>query len=62
MSAAVEGLLEAFDRLPEDERRVAVIEILKRVGQFDYPPLSDAALAQVADQSFQEYDAHEAAN
>jgi hypothetical protein len=62
MSAAVQVLLEAFDRLSEDERRDALIEILKRAGQIDYPPLSDEALAQIADESFQEYDAHEAAN
>ncbi len=62
MSTAVQGLLDAFDRLPEDDRRDAVIEILKRVGQMDYPPLSDEALAQIADESFQQYDADEAAD
>ncbi len=62
MSAAVQGLLDAFDRLPEDKRRDVAIELLRRARHFECPPLSDEALAQIADQSFQEYDAHEAAN
>jgi hypothetical protein len=62
MTKAVEFVLDALDQLSEDERRDAVIEILKRAAQIDYPPLSDEALSQIADELFQDYDALEAAD
>ena len=62
MTKAVEFVLDAFDQLSEDERRDAVIEILERAAQIDYPPLSDEALSQIADELFQNYDALEAAD
>jgi len=54
-------LLIAFDRLRDDEKREALYEILQRTRDFELPPLDDEALAQIADQTFLEYDAREAA-
>ena len=61
MSTSVQNLLEAFQRLAPDEQREAASAILRRVSDLDYPPLDDEALAQIADQSFQEYDTRESA-
>ncbi len=60
-SDAVQNLLSAFDHLTVDEQREAVCEILRRVGQPEYPLIDDEAIAQIADLSFQQHDAHEAA-
>jgi hypothetical protein len=62
MSEAVQELLNSFDRLPEPERWEAFYLILKRSQEFEYPPLDDETLAQVADETFLMYDAEEAAD
>jgi hypothetical protein len=59
--STVQHLVEAFHRLTPDEQREAAAMILRSVVDLDYPPLDDEALAQIADQSFQEHDAREAA-
>jgi hypothetical protein len=61
MSNSVKQIIEAFQRLTPVEQREAASVILRSVADLDYSPLDDAALAQIADQSFQEYDAREAA-
>ena len=62
MNSAVQHVLAAFDQLKADEKREAASEILKRAMHFDYPVLDDETLAQIADETFQEYDAREAAD
>ncbi len=59
MRTAVQDVLHAFQRLSPDEQREAAAVILRCVAELDYPPLDDEALAQIADLSFQEYDARE---
>jgi hypothetical protein len=60
-SDAVQDLQSAFDHLTVDEQREAVPETLRRAGALEHPPLDDEAIAQIADLSFEEYDAREAA-
>jgi hypothetical protein len=62
MSEAVQELLNSFDRLPESERWEAFYQILQRSQKFEYPPLDDETLAQIADETFLMYDAEEAAD
>jgi hypothetical protein len=62
MSESVQEFLNSFDRLPESERWEVFYQILKRAQEFEYPPLDDETLAQIADETFQMYDADEAAN
>jgi hypothetical protein len=59
VSTAVQHLLEAFERLSSAEQHEAVALILRSMAEFEYPPLDDEAIAQIADLSFQEYDARE---
>jgi hypothetical protein len=62
MSTEVQHLLEAFGRLsPAEQCEVATL-ILRSVAELEYPPLEDEAIAQIADLSFQEYDAREASD
>jgi hypothetical protein len=62
MTQAVRELLNSFDRLPGAEQQEALSEILKRTQEFEYPPLDNETLAQIADETWQMYDADEAAN
>ena len=52
MKASIETLLDSFDRLPDDDKRQAAAEILKRSVAMDLPALEDDALVEVADQVF----------
>lgn len=61
MSTAAEYVLEAFEKLSPEERREVASVILRHVGELEFPPLDDEAMAQLADETFQEYDAREAA-
>ncbi len=56
MKKSVETLLESFERLPEDAKREAAAEILKRSAKFKLPPLGDDALLQAADSLFLKLD------
>jgi hypothetical protein len=73
MNPTVEELLNALDRLPESERREAFSEILKRAQEEDAltparelsaTPLSeeDEELVHLAEMTFLELDAREAAD
>ncbi len=59
MKKSVETLLESFERLPEDEKREAAGEILKRSAKFELTPLDDDALLNAADNLFLELDKDE---
>ena len=50
MSNQTAQLLEAFEALPEDEKRVFTVEFLRRAVPFDSGPLDDSEIAEAADQ------------
>jgi hypothetical protein len=59
MSRQTVDLLEAFEELPEEEKRAFTAEFLKRVIPFDSGPLDDDETASAADQLFAMMDAEE---
>lgn len=59
MTARVQELLKTFDRLTDLERRSLASEILKRVIDLDFPPLSDEDLVLNAEELFLELDRQE---
>jgi hypothetical protein len=52
MSKQTAQLLEAFEALPEEEKRVFTVEFLRRAVPFDSGPLDDDETALAADQLF----------
>jgi len=50
MSKQTAQLLEAFEALPEEEKRVFTAEFLRRAVPFDSGPLDDEETALAADQ------------
>ena len=62
MTSPVTHILESFDRLSEQERREALVALLRRAGTMDYGPLDDETLCRIADEAFLEYDRREAAD
>jgi hypothetical protein len=50
MSREITTLLEAFEALPEEEKRVFTAEFLRRSVPFDSGPLDDAETARAADE------------
>ena len=52
MSKQTAQLLEAFEALPEEERRLFTVEVLRRAVPFDSGPVDDAETASAADQLF----------
>jgi len=52
MSPSVQNVLEAFQRLTEDEQRELASAILRGVTELDEPPLNDEALTMIAEESF----------
>jgi hypothetical protein len=50
MSSQTAQLLEAFEALPEAEKRVFTVEFLRRAVPFDSGPLDDSETAGDADQ------------
>jgi hypothetical protein len=62
LSGPVRGLLDAFDRLDEGDRRDFFSEILRRSRDLEWPPLDEEAISRIADESFLEYDIREAAD
>ena len=50
MSRETAQLLEAFEALPEDEKRVFTVEFLRRAAPFGSGPLDDSETAVAADQ------------
>jgi hypothetical protein len=50
MSGQTAQLLDAFEALPEDEKRVFTVEFLRRAPAFDSGPLDDSETSDAADQ------------
>jgi hypothetical protein len=59
MSGETSQLLEAFEALPEEEKRIFTAEFLRRAIPFDSGPLDDDETAHAADQLFGLPDAEE---
>ena len=62
MSRQTAALLEAFEALPEEEKRVFTVEFLRRAIPYDSGPFNDEEAAGAADQLFAMLDAEEATN
>ena len=60
MTRNVQELLEAFDHLPEDDNHEAAAQILRRVSNLDFDPVSDDQLVFAAEALFLELDVREA--
>ena len=59
MTRAARQLIETFDALPEDEKRVVTVEILRRTALEDQTSLDEADLVLAADQVFLDLDRRE---
>ena len=59
MTRAARHLIETFDALPEDEKRVVTVEILRRTALEDQTSLDEAELVLAADQVFLDLDRRE---
>lgn len=59
MKASIESLLDSFDRLPDEEKRQAIAEILKRSVTMDVPPLDEDTLVDAAERVFLALDQEE---
>jgi len=59
MSGQTRQLLEAFDALPAEEKRVFTAEFLRKTIPFDSGPLDDQETAHAADSLFAMLDAEE---
>ncbi len=62
MTAAVQQVLDSFERLREVERLEAASEILRRTAQLEFPPLDDETMDRLADEIFVMLDEQEAAD
>jgi hypothetical protein len=60
MTTATQHLLDSFDLLSTAEKQVVLCELLRRVQDFDFPPLSDEDLVANAEALFLELDRREA--
>lgn len=58
----VSVLLEAFDALPVEEKRIFTAEFMRRAIPFDSGPLNDDETARAADELFAGLDAEENAS
>ncbi len=58
----IESLLDSFDHLPEEAKREAAAEILRRTSQFDLSPLDDDTLVENAERLFLYLDNQELKN
>ncbi len=59
MSRRTAQLLDAFEALPEEEKRIFAAEVLRRAIPFDSGPLDDEETAQAADDLFASIDIDE---
>jgi len=59
MSRQTAELLDAFEALPEAEKRIFMAEFLRRAIPFDSGPLDDEETAHAADQLFAALEAEE---
>jgi putative addiction module component (TIGR02574 family) len=57
MTRQTEELLEAFDRLPEEERRIFTQEVFRRVLPFELGPLTEEEIGAASDARFKALDA-----
>ena len=53
MSSETQALLNAFDHLPEKEKQLFALEVLRRSLPFDSGPLSDEEIGAAADDLFE---------
>lgn len=60
MNSPVQTLVDAFDRLADEDRREVLSAILRRPRDLPYPPLDAESIDRTADESFLEYDRREA--
>jgi hypothetical protein len=59
MSKQTAQLLEAFEALPEEEKRIFTVEFLRRAAPFDSGPLDDGETALAADQPLSDLEIQE---
>jgi hypothetical protein len=59
MSEQAAQLLEAFEALPEREKRIFTVELLRRAAPFDPGPLDDGETVLAADQLFRKLETEE---
>ena len=59
MTKVARQFIETFDALPEDEKRVVTVEILRRTALEDQASLEEAELVLAADQVFLDLDRRE---
>jgi hypothetical protein len=52
MTALAQEILNSFDKLPDTEQLEIALEILKRLVNFDFPPLTDEDLVLNAEELF----------
>ena len=62
MTTSVHDLLDAIDRLPENDRDVLAAEVLRRTSNRNLPALRDEDFVSVAEEIFSRLDAREAAD
>ncbi|AMW30604.1 MULTISPECIES: hypothetical protein [Arthrospira] len=60
MNTLAQEILKNFDELPKTEQQAIAAEILKRVINFDVPPLTDEDLVLNAEELFLALDEQEA--
>ena len=60
MSVLAQEILNTFDRLSETEQLKIALEILRRLVNFDFPPLTDEDFVLNAEELFLELDQQEA--
>ena len=60
MTTATQHLLDSFDLLSAAEKQAVIFELLRRVQDLDFPPLSDEELVANAEALFLDLDRREA--
>ena len=59
MNTTVQHVLDSFESLPNAEKQQVAAEIIRRLTQLDFPPLSDEDLTLSAEELFLELDRQE---
>jgi hypothetical protein len=59
MTTLTQEILHSFDKLPSTEQLEIALQILKRLVNFDFPPLTDEDLIFNAEELFLELDQQE---
>lgn len=62
MSTDSQNVIASFEALPAVQQREVIAELLRKVADWDSPPLTDDDLARLADETFLELDHREAAD